>query len=174
MTDTPALLRGTPLITPRLLLIPTTRAHLLAERDAPQQLPALIGAAGVDPTWQPLPPRALEWMLNRVEEREWPTMNVVTRAERQLIGGCGYKNTPEFAFGEVEIGYGIAPAQHGKGYATEFVRALVEAAFTATDLTRLIAYTEPENAASQRVLTKNGFVCNGIADNQQWRFSRER
>ena len=60
--------------------------------------------------------------------------------------------------GEVELGYTIGPAYAGRGYATEAVRALVEAVFNLTEARALVANSRTINPASRRVLEKCGFA----------------
>ena len=60
--------------------------------------------------------------------------------------------------GELELGYVLAPWLWGKGYATEAVRALVEALFALTKAGRILANVRTENPASRRVLEKCGFA----------------
>ena len=57
---------------------------------------------------------------------------------------------------EIEVGYNFLPAAWGKGYATEAARALLEFAFTRSELETIVAVTYPENHASQNVLRKAG------------------
>ena len=57
---------------------------------------------------------------------------------------------------DVELGYTLARAAWGRGYATELGRALVEHAFTALRAPRVVAQVEPANLASRRVLEKLG------------------
>jgi RimJ/RimL family protein N-acetyltransferase len=57
---------------------------------------------------------------------------------------------------EVEVGYAVAAELWGNGYATEMANALVAHA-EAAGTTDLVAYTEPGNASSRRVLEKAGF-----------------
>lgn len=59
---------------------------------------------------------------------------------------------------DVELGYTLARAAWGKGYATELGRALVEHAFTALGVPRVVAQVEPANAASRHVLEKLGMT----------------
>ena len=59
---------------------------------------------------------------------------------------------------DVEIGYVIAPAQAGRGFATEALTALVDAAFNLTLARAIIAETRVGNTASRRVLEKCGFT----------------
>jgi RimJ/RimL family protein N-acetyltransferase len=55
-----------------------------------------------------------------------------------------------------EIGYRLHRAAWGKGYATEGVRALIEAAFNTLGFDRVRAETMTVNQASRRVLEKAG------------------
>lgn len=55
-----------------------------------------------------------------------------------------------------EIGYRLAQAAWGKGYATEGVQALIEAAFDTLGFVRVRAETMAVNTASRRVLEKAG------------------
>jgi [ribosomal protein S5]-alanine N-acetyltransferase len=58
---------------------------------------------------------------------------------------------------EVEVGYALAAEYWGRGLATEMARALVAHA-ERHGLLDLIAYTDPTNAASRRVMEKAGFA----------------
>ena len=57
---------------------------------------------------------------------------------------------------EVSIGYRLVRSAWGKGFATEAVAALLQAAFARESITRVIANTYEENLSSQRVLDKLG------------------
>jgi ribosomal-protein-alanine N-acetyltransferase len=57
---------------------------------------------------------------------------------------------------EVEVGYAVAAERWGGGLATEMARGLVAHA-EQQGLAGLVAYTQPTNAASRRVLEKVGF-----------------
>ncbi len=81
-----------------------------------------------------------------------------TRAEPQLIGGCGLATTAE---GDVEMGYWIAPSHWGLGFATEAGRALVRIARDGLRLNHLHAGHFTDNPASGRVLRKLGFAPTG-------------
>ena len=61
-----------------------------------------------------------------------------------------------------EIGYGVIPSERGKGYATEAVKILVDYLFLNKDIVRIQADASSDNLASQRVLEKVGFVCEGV------------
>jgi RimJ/RimL family protein N-acetyltransferase len=76
-------------------------------------------------------------------------------AARQMIGlvGAHLATAPD-----MEIGYVLAPAVWGKGFATEAVKALVDTVFSLTRANRIVANARVENLASRRVLEKTGFV----------------
>jgi ribosomal-protein-alanine N-acetyltransferase len=63
-----------------------------------------------------------------------------------------------------ELGYRVAQHVAGRGVATATVRNLCQLAATRHGLRTLRAATSHENAASQKVLTKAGFVPVGPAD----------
>ncbi|MBL7807125.1 MAG: GNAT family N-acetyltransferase [Saprospiraceae bacterium] len=58
---------------------------------------------------------------------------------------------------EFEIGYTFLKDYWGLGLASELVPPLCHYCFTQTKAPYLVAFTDPENMASQRVLRKNGF-----------------
>lgn len=80
-----------------------------------------------------------------------------TDGDPELIGAAGFGRKDS---GAVEIGYWIARAHWGQGYATEAARQLVEIART-LGLCRLEAAHFIDNPASGRVLEKLGFVATG-------------
>jgi ribosomal-protein-alanine N-acetyltransferase len=83
---------------------------------------------------------------------------MVERASGMLIGDAGLYRTPT---GEVELGYTLAVAAWGRGYATEAASAWLEAAFGPLGITEVIALAEPANGASLRVLEKVGMQRTG-------------
>ena len=71
------------------------------------------------------------------------------------VGVCGFKGQP--VGGRVEIAYGTAPGQEGKGVATELARELVGIAREKDASLAVVAQTLPNENASTRILTKLGF-----------------
>jgi RimJ/RimL family protein N-acetyltransferase len=55
------------------------------------------------------------------------------------------------------LGYALAPEVWGRGYASEAVEAMVNAAFTLTPSVEINVDVRTENPTSRRVLEKNGF-----------------
>ena len=68
-----------------------------------------------------------------------------------------------------EIGYWISESNHGKGYATESVCAVLDYAKTQMRLHRVWARCRIDNPASLRVLKKSGFRLEGIARDEVFR-----
>lgn len=88
------------------------------------------------------------------EQRPYGYYRITRSADRQAIGGIGFKSQPDD--GCVEIGYGLVPSARGHGYAAEAVLALL---IVAADhgVSRVIADTALDNIASQRTLIRAGF-----------------
>jgi RimJ/RimL family protein N-acetyltransferase len=59
---------------------------------------------------------------------------------------------------DIELGYILAPRSWGKGFASEAARAVVDAVFSLTPASTLVANARVVNPASRRVLEKCGFV----------------
>ena len=76
----------------------------------------------------------------------------------------GRFNLYDFEDGTAELGYRVAQHVAGRGVATATVRELCRLAAARHGLRTLRAATSRENAASQKVLTKAGFVPVGPAD----------
>lgn len=95
---------------------------------------------------------------------------VIHRHTGAVIGLCGlvpyvdsWRTFPYFrhqpaglAFTEMGLYWAIAAAQQGQGYATEVAQALIGYAFDGLNLHHVIATTEHDNLASQRVMVKAG------------------
>ncbi|OIH94004.1 MULTISPECIES: GNAT family N-acetyltransferase [unclassified Curtobacterium] len=92
------------------------------------------------------------------------TMYVVRRAvDGVAVGGLGFFGPPD-ADGRVEFGYGLVAAARGAGIATAAV-ALALAHAGRRGARTAAADTEADNAASRRVLEKNGFTETGRRGN---------
>lgn len=79
-------------------------------------------------------------------------------ATDQVIGRGGLRHLDVEGSDEVELGYAFFPEHWGRGLATELALACCALAREQLRLTALVAVTLPDNAASQRVLTRAGFV----------------
>lgn len=81
-----------------------------------------------------------------------------TAGAPELVGACGLIRKPS---GTVVLGYWIARAHWGRGFATEAGRQMIEIART-IGLERLDASYFVDNPASGRVLEKLGFAPTGL------------
>ncbi|HYY37080.1 MAG TPA: GNAT family N-acetyltransferase [Xanthobacteraceae bacterium] len=87
------------------------------------------------------------------------TVFLITRRDATVLGACGVAERPEEA---PEIGYWLAFAFWGKGYATEATRAVIDYAFDDLHHDVLHAGARVSNPASRRVLEKCGFQWTGV------------
>lgn len=86
---------------------------------------------------------------------EWFQFALEARSDRTLVGDLAFKvnaNEPR----EAEVGFTLAAAQHGKGYATEALRALLGYAFETFGLHRVVAVTDALNAPAAALLERVG------------------
>jgi len=79
----------------------------------------------------------------------------------KLIGVVGADSLEPGPTHKAEIGYWLAPAYWGQGIMTDAVRTYVGYAFDELNLLRLTAHVFEFNAASARLLEKNGFKLEG-------------
>jgi ribosomal-protein-alanine N-acetyltransferase len=91
----------------------------------------------------------------------------------QAIGIGGFREKP--SQGTVEVGYSILPAYQRLGFASEAVSALIDWAFSHSDIQLVTAETLPALLASIRVLEKNGFQLLGEGSEEgAIRYGRKR
>jgi RimJ/RimL family protein N-acetyltransferase len=85
----------------------------------------------------------------------------------QLIGNCGVRvNNPDLR--EANIGYELASAFWGMGYATEAAREILRFGFAELDMHRIWAVTIAENKGSARVLEKLGMQLEAREREKEW------
>jgi RimJ/RimL family protein N-acetyltransferase len=87
------------------------------------------------------------------------TAFLITRRDTTVLGACGIA---ERAGAEPEIGYWLAVAFWGEGYATEAARAVIDYAFDVLGYEVLRGGARVSNPASRRVLEKCGFQWTGV------------
>jgi ribosomal-protein-alanine N-acetyltransferase len=152
--------------TPRLTLIAASRALLIAELQKPRYFPVLLGAA-LPADWPPgeYDQDAAEYFLAQLtaggrDAAGWYGWYAIRKATPDmpatLIGVGGFMGPPD-ATGTAEIGYSVAADWRGQGLGAELVAGLLEHAAQTGMVRRLLAYTQPDNTISQRVLLANDF-----------------
>lgn len=88
---------------------------------------------------------------------------VVTDDTDRIVGRITVNGIVRGALQSAAIGYWVASSHNGRGLATAAVGEVKALAFGPLGLHRLQAETVPHNAASQRVLRRNGFQPFGLA-----------
>ena len=95
----------------------------------------------------------------------------ISKAENKMIGDLCIVGEPN-ADGDIEIGYGTYEEFQNKGFMTEIVGGIIEWTKTQPAVKSVIASTEKSNAASFKVLEKNGFVKTGESETLlHWRIA---
>ncbi|MFT4024394.1 MAG: GNAT family protein [Flavihumibacter sp.] len=91
-----------------------------------------------------------------------PPLNLAIETGGRFCGMIGVVPQKDVHRLGAEIGYWIGEPYWGRGIATQAVAAMIHYAFTQFPFVRLYAGIFEHNAASMRVLEKNGFVKEGI------------
>jgi RimJ/RimL family protein N-acetyltransferase len=87
---------------------------------------------------------------------EWFQFAVELRATGTMVGDCALHALADKPR-EVEIGFTLAPAFHGRGYATEAVACLLDYVFGPLAKERAVGITDGRNTPSIAVLERLGF-----------------
>jgi aminoglycoside 6'-N-acetyltransferase len=153
--------------------------RLLIRRFQPGDLDAFV-AYRADPqvaryqSWEAGYSRAqgeqfMEWVTAADPDTpgQWYQFAVERRQAPGLIGDCGAR----FDDDAVEIGFTLAPAYQGQGYATEAVERLLRYIGSRGHRTA-VAWCDVGNAASRRVLERLGFELQETTDGEH-RYSRD-
>lgn len=82
---------------------------------------------------------------------------VIERASGAVVGSVGLAHTHVAGKPEVEVAWFVTADVWGRGYATEIAQEAVRVAFEQLELSDLVSFTMPSNAASQAVMRKLGF-----------------
>lgn len=164
MADRPTLesvRAGMPILTPRLML---RRYH-------PSDLPVLA-AMNADPVvmqylGRPLTTLQTEAMMERINrslaDNGYGMAAVERRTDGAILGMCGF--SPEVWYpDDLELGWRLAPAYWGQGYASEAGAAWLAFAFEAHGVDRVISIADVPNARSIAVMKRLGFTLDHTAE----------
>ena len=110
----------------------------------------------------------LEGSLVHPDLWDWYAMWMIEKTDGTHIGDLCFKGLKEN--GNPEIGYGILDEFQRCGYATEAVKLALKWAFGHPEVVAVEAESDPDNAASQRVLEKCGFLATGEIGEEGPRF----
>jgi RimJ/RimL family protein N-acetyltransferase len=100
-------------------------------------------------------------------EGDWLSAAVVERESAIVVGDLSLRWVSE-RDRTAEIGFIFDPRHQGKGFATEAARALIDWAFGAGGLHRVVGRTEARNTASSRVLEKLGMRLEAHLVENEW------
>jgi ribosomal-protein-alanine N-acetyltransferase len=97
----------------------------------------------------------LRRLIEHHERHGFSLWAIVERESGNVVGDAGLV-LYEFRGPEIELAYRLKTPAWGRGYATEAASAWVVYGFDELALRRIVAVTNAENVASQRVLEKVG------------------
>jgi ribosomal-protein-alanine N-acetyltransferase len=94
-------------------------------------------------------------MIERDEQQGHGIWPVVHKEDQRVIGACGITPIPGHE-PDIEIAWIYNKAYHGRGYATEAARAVMDFAFSELKITRLYALIDRLNGPSIAVANRLG------------------
>lgn len=107
-----------------------------------------------------------DWWLNMVSGQEGKDgIFRSIRVDGEIVGNISVERKADVYRRDAEIGYLLNRDQWSKGVMTQAVEQICKIAFEELDLLRITGLVYEPNAASRRVLEKNGFVLEGIMRN---------
>jgi predicted acetyltransferase len=114
------------------------------------------------PGWDAAFPRRDDLDAVRVaaEGDPFAARGIRERSGELLVGTIGCFGPPDRQ-GRVEVGYGLVEAARGSGLMTDVLAGYVRA-LRASEVSEVVAHTEPGNVPSERVLARTGFERVGL------------
>ncbi|ANF45591.1 GNAT family N-acetyltransferase [Priestia megaterium] len=103
----------------------------------------------------------IAWYKSILNEKSGIRWGITLKEQDDIIGSCGFLNRVHNHC-RAEIGYELSKDYWGNGIANEALEAVIKYGFTHFNLRRIEALIEPANAASQKLIKKNGFIKEGL------------
>lgn len=104
----------------------------------------------------------------------WHSFWLILREnDRVIVGSADFKGIPDER-GAVEIGYGLGKAFEHNGYMTEAVKSMCDWALRQSGVVAVIAETDRDGLASQRIPEQCGFDKYDERDTIWWRLQGTR
>ncbi len=94
--------------------------------------------------------------LSNYASKGFGMYGVIDKEAGAFIGYCGLVFSTDI--NDYELIYALSKGYWGRGLATEVAKHLVEFAFSVLDMGHIYASIDPENKASERILSKLGFA----------------
>jgi len=104
------------------------------------------------------------WWVAHASQQE-PECSFTIATADEPIGGIGLVLGEDVNRFCAELGYWLAEPFWGRGITTDAVRTFTEWGFEHFTLNRIFATPFADNVASERVLEKAGYVCEGVLKN---------
>lgn len=102
----------------------------------------------------------LKYVSARYKLGDFYDWAVIEKESGKMIGTCGFTSF-DLPHDCAEIGYVLNPDFHGRGYATEAAKRVIDFGFTELNLHRIEAKFMKENTASLHVMEKLGMTLEG-------------
>ena len=93
---------------------------------------------------------------------------IIRKSDNVVVGSADFKDIPNES-GEVEIGYGLGKEFEHNGYMTEAVEAMCKWAFEQNNVKNVVAETDVDGYASQRILKRCGFKLDKQGETLWWK-----
>lgn len=155
-------------VTSRLVLrefVPDDWRPVLAYQSEPDYLRYYSWTGRTPADAQAFVQQFIDWQ--REEPRYRYQLAITLPETGELIGNCGLRLEHPGAQ-EGDIGYELAPAYWGNGFATEAARSMLALGFGELRLHRIWAWCIAENTGSARVLEKIGMQREGHHRDKEW------
>ena len=92
---------------------------------------------------------------------DWRKWNLIEKATGKVIGNCGFHNW--FTDHErAELGYFLHENYRNKGFMSEALDCVIQNGFYKMKLNRIEAFISPDNLPSTKLITKLGFIQEGL------------
>jgi RimJ/RimL family protein N-acetyltransferase len=112
--------------------------------------------------------QASDAFANRIErhweDHGWGLWAVEVPGVSAFVGYVGLWPADTVAEGMVEVGWRLASAHWGRGYATEAGREALRFGFEQVGLDEIVSFTVPQNVRSRRVMERIGLVRDSAGD----------
>ncbi|WP_145048173.1 GNAT family N-acetyltransferase [Paenibacillus xylanexedens] len=97
---------------------------------------------------------------NAFNRKEMITWGIATKEDDKIIGTCIFNDFVRASM--VDVSYNLSKVYWGKGIMTEVLSTIIPYAFNVLDMNRIQAKVMPENNSSVKLLSKVGFVQEGL------------
>ncbi|MCY1061174.1 GNAT family protein [Nannocystis sp. SCPEA4] len=163
---------------------PRVSIHTPMESDESEYLDAVHASRELHDPWMAPPASSVAFSAYLARLREPTHTGFLLRAEGRLVGVVNINNIVMGAFRSGHLGYFAFTGSEGRGYMTEGLRLVVDAAFGELGLHRLEANIQPGNVRSIALVRRLGFMREGFSprylfiagewrDHERWAITAE-